>query len=95
MFDSIAIAGATGAVGRIIRKLLQERKFPHKKITFLASERSAGSTIEFAGEQHTVELLRPEAFNDIDLVIGSTPDPVAAEFAPWAVEHNCVVVDES
>ncbi len=95
VFDSIAIAGATGAVGRIIRKLLQERQFPHKKITFLASERSAGSTIEFAGEQHTVELLRPEAFNDIDLVIGSTPDPVAAEFAPWAVEHNCVVVDES
>jgi len=95
VFDSIAIVGATGAVGTIIRKLLQERKFPYKKVSFLASERSAGSTVEFAGKQHSVQLLRPESFDDIDLAIGSTPDPVAAEFAPWAVERNCVVVDES
>ena len=47
------------------------------------------------GRTHTVKLLEPDAFNDVDLVIGSTPDEVAAEFAPWAVERDCVVVDES
>ncbi|QDU55842.1 aspartate-semialdehyde dehydrogenase [Aeoliella mucimassa] len=95
MFDSIAIVGATGAVGKIIRQLLVERDFPYKKITFLASARSAGTTIEFKGEQHTVKELTPEAFDDIDLAIGSTPDPVAKDFVPWAKERGCVVVDES
>lgn len=95
MFDSIAIVGATGAVGRLIRQMLEERSFPYEKITFLASERSAGTKITFKGEQHTVELLCPEAFDGIELAIGSTPDPVAAEFCPWAVERGCVVVDES
>ncbi|QEG33111.1 aspartate-semialdehyde dehydrogenase [Bythopirellula goksoeyrii] len=95
MFDSIAIVGATGAVGTLIRQMLEERNFPYEKITFLASERSAGTKITFKGEDHTVELLRPEAFEGIDLAIGSTPDPVAAEFCPWAVERNCIVVDES
>ncbi|MCG8448309.1 MAG: aspartate-semialdehyde dehydrogenase [Pirellulales bacterium] len=95
MFESIAIVGATGAVGRLIRQLLEERDFPYKKITFLASQRSAGTKITFKGEEHEVQLLCPEAFDDIDLAIGSTPDDVAAEFCPWAQERNCVVVDES
>ncbi len=95
MFDSIAIVGATGAVGSLIRQMLQQREFPYEKIKFLASQRSAGTTLTFKGENHTIELLCPEAFDDVDLAIGSTPDPVAAEFCPWAVERNCVVVDES
>ncbi len=95
MFDSIAIVGATGAVGKIIRQLLAEREFPYKKITFLASARSAGTTIDFAGEQHLVEELKPEVFDKIDLAIGSTPDPVAKDFIPWATERDCVVIDES
>lgn len=95
MIESIAIVGATGAVGRLIRELLEQRDFPYEKITFLASKRSAGTTISFKGEEHEVKLLCPEAFDDIDLAIGSTPDPVAAEFCPWAIERNCVVVDES
>lgn len=95
MIESIAIVGATGAVGTLIRQMLEQRDFPYKKITFLASERSAGTTLKFKGEDHKVELLCPEAFDDIDLAIGSTPDPVAKDFCPWAVERNCVVVDES
>src|SRR5215210_5946512 len=75
--------------------MLEERDFPHEKITFLASARSAGSTIEFKGKKHTVKELKPEAFEGIDLAIGSTPDPVAKDFVPWAVERGCVVVDES
>ncbi len=95
MFESIAIVGATGAVGNLIRQMLVQREFPYEKITFLASQRSAGTKLTFKGEQHTVQLLCPEVFDSIDLAIGSTPDPVAAEFCPWAVERNCVVVDES
>lgn len=95
MFDTIAIVGATGAVGKLIRQLLAEREFPYKRIKFLASARSAGTTLEFKGENHTVEELTPDAFTDIDLAIGSTPDPVAKEFCPWAVERDCIVVDES
>ncbi len=95
MEQNIAIAGATGAVGRLVRQLLEERNFPYQSITFLASKRSVGAQIEFRGEQHTVKLLEPEVFDTIDLVIGSTPDDVALEFAPWAVQRNAVVVDES
>ena len=61
----------------------------------LASERSAGREIRFHNKQHTVELLQPSAFKDVDLVIASTPDEVSAEFAPWAVDAGAVVVDES
>jgi len=95
VIESFAIVGATGAVGRIIRQLLEERDFPFGKITFLASQRSAGTKLTFQGEQHEVKLLCPEAFDNIDVAIGSTPDDVAAEFCPWARERHCVVVDES
>lgn len=95
MFDTVAVVGATGAVGTIIRNMLQERGFPFRNIQFLASKRSAGSTLQFAGQTHSVTELTPEAFAGIDLAIASTPDEVAAEFIPWAVERDCVVVDES
>jgi len=75
--------------------MLAERELPYKTIKFVASARSAGKSIEFKGEQHTVEELRPEVFEDVDLVIASTPDDVASEFVPWAVERDAVVVDES
>ena len=95
MFDSIAVVGATGAVGTIIRQLLADREFPFQRIKLLASSRSAGKEIPFAGRSHTVEELTPEAFDDVDLAIASTPDDIAAEFIPKAVERQCVVVDES
>lgn len=91
----IAIAGATGAVGRLVRQMLEQRDFPYETITFLASKRSAGTSIQFKGENHTIQLLEPEVFDNIDLVIGSTPDDIAAEFVPWAVERGTIVVDES
>ncbi len=95
MNPRLAVVGATGAVGSIVLKLLQERDFPHQSIKFLASSRSAGKTLEYRGRTHPVELLEPDAFNDVDLAIASTPDEVAAEFAPWARERGAVVVDES
>jgi aspartate-semialdehyde dehydrogenase len=95
VYENLALVGATGAVGRIAMQLLEERDFPYRSIKFLASARSAGTTITFKGQKHTVEKLTPEAFAGVDLVIASTPDDVAAEFAPWAVEKGAVVVDES
>jgi len=95
VIETVAIVGATGAVGGIIRRLLAERDFPATRFVFLASKRSAGKKIDYAGKEYTVERLCPEVFDDLDLAIGSTPDDVAAEFVPWAVERNCIVVDES
>ncbi len=95
MIETLALVGATGAVGQIVRDLLEQREFPLQQIKFLASARSAGKQITFRGQAHTVEELRPEAFEGVNLAIGSTPDDVAAEFAPWAVERGAVVVDES
>jgi aspartate-semialdehyde dehydrogenase len=95
VFEHLAVVGATGAVGRIVLQLMAERNLPYKSIKFLASARSAGSTISFRQRSHPVEVLRPESFEGVDLVIASTPDEVAAEFVPWAVERGAVVVDES
>ena len=95
MFDTVAIVGATGAVGGIIRQLLEEREFPAREFKFLASERSAGTTLQFCGKEFTVEKLCPESFDGVELVIASTPDDVAAQLVPWAVERGCIVVDES
>jgi len=95
VYENLAVVGATGAVGRLAQQLLVERDFPYKTIKFVASARSAGKPIEFKGEQHTIEELRPEAFEGVDLVIASTPDDVARDFIPSAVERGAVVVDES
>ena len=95
MYDNVGVVGATGAVGRLVRQMLAERDFPYKTIKFIASARSAGTTIEFQGQRYTVEQLCPEVFEDLDLVIASTPDDTAREFAPWAVERGAVVIDES
>ncbi|MEX2187343.1 MAG: aspartate-semialdehyde dehydrogenase, partial [Pirellulales bacterium] len=95
MFDTIAVVGATGNVGRIILDLLESREFPARRVKFLSSKRSAGTKVRFAGEEYTVEEMRPEAFDGVDVAIGSTPDEVARDFVPWAVERGCVVIDES
>ena len=91
----IAIVGATGAVGTLVRQLLEARDFPHREITFLASARSAGQGIEFKGTTHTVKEMTPDCFAGIDVVIGSTPDDVAGDFVPWATAAGAVVIDES
>ncbi len=95
MINTLAVVGATGAVGTIVLDEISKQGLPFKNIKLLASARSAGSKIEFQGRQVEVELLTPEAFDGVDVVIASTPDEVAAEFVPWAVERGAVVVDES
>ncbi len=95
MYETLALVGATGAVGRIVLQQLQERKFPYKRLKLLASERSVGKEVRVNGESIKIELLAPGAFKNIDLVIASTPDEISQEFCPYAVEEGAVVVDES
>jgi aspartate-semialdehyde dehydrogenase len=95
VFDCVAVVGATGAVGTIIRELLEARKFPFRTMKFVASGRSAGRKIPFAGQEITVEELKRPVFDGVDLVISSTPDEVARDFIPDAVRRGCVVIDES
>ena len=95
MFNTVAVVGATGAVGRIIVQLLEERKFPARKFRFLASARSKGLQVDFAGSKITMEELTHDCFGGVDLVIASTPDETAAEFLPSAVKAGCKVIDES
>ncbi|MBQ9455881.1 MAG: aspartate-semialdehyde dehydrogenase, partial [Thermoguttaceae bacterium] len=90
-----AVLGATGAVGSIIRALMEERNFPTKNIKFIATARSAGKVLKYAGRDIVVEAVSPEAFEGVDLVISSTPDETAEEWVPVAVSKGCIVVDES
>lgn len=91
----LAVAGATGAVGSLVLRMLEDRGFPCRSLRLLASQRSAGKTVRFRGESLTVQTLAPGCFQDIDLVIASTPDDVASELIPWAQAAGTVVVDES
>lgn len=92
---NVAVVGASGAVGDVMIRLLEERKFPVGSIKFLASERSAGRPITFRGEQHTVEPLTADAFRGVDIVLSSTPASISREFSPIAARAGAVVVDNS
>jgi len=95
VFETVTLVGATGAVGRIMRERLEQRGFPAKRFRFLASARSAGTKLSFRGQPIVVEELTKQAFAGSDLVIASTPDDVAAEYLPAAVEAGAKVIDES
>lgn len=94
-FDTVALVGATGAVGRIMRDLLEQRNFTAKKWRLLASKRSAGSEIEFMGQKIVIEELTTDCFDGVDLVLSTTPDDTAAAYLPSAVEAGATVIDES
>ena len=74
---------------------MAQRAFPFETMRFIASKRSAGTKIEFCGNEYEVVELTRDAFEGIDIAIGSTPDNVAQQFVPWAVDAGAVVVDES
>jgi aspartate-semialdehyde dehydrogenase len=92
---NVAVVGATGAVGEIMRQVLVDRKFPLGGIKFLASERSAGKSIEFAGRKHTIEPIRAEAFAGVHIVLSSTPASVSRETSPMAAKAGAIVIDNS
>ena len=95
MVPSVAIVGATGAVGAVMRQVVIEHGLPVKAIKFLASERSAGNTVEFKGKSYPVEPLRPEAFVGVDIVLSSTPALISREYSPIAARAGAIVIDNS
>ena len=92
---TVAVLGATGAVGQEMINILQERKFPVGKLIPLASARSAGKTITFNGEEVTIQLACEEAFKGVDIVLGAAENDIAKQFAPAIVAAGAVFVDNS
>ena len=92
---NVAVVGATGLVGRTMVKVLEERKFPVNHLVLLASERSAGKTISFNGKSVTVQRLEEKRFQDVEIALFSAGASVSLEFAPKAVNHGTVVIDNS
>ncbi|MEE8325358.1 MAG: aspartate-semialdehyde dehydrogenase, partial [Candidatus Humimicrobiaceae bacterium] len=92
---NIAIAGVTGAVGRVFLSILEQRKFPIKNLIPLASHRSAGKTVDFAGEEIEVRELKKDSFKDIDIALFSAGASRSKEYAKHAVDSGAVVVDNS
>ena len=89
MFPSVAVVGATGAVGEIMRLVLLERAFELRAVKFLASERSAGKSIEFKGKVLTSSSRSdPEAFVGVDIVLSSTPASASRESSVMAVKRR-------
>ncbi|OGB99645.1 MAG: aspartate-semialdehyde dehydrogenase [candidate division NC10 bacterium RIFCSPLOWO2_12_FULL_66_18] len=91
----VAVAGATGAVGEVMLRVLEERKFPVRRIKPLASERSVGKILKFQGEEIKVEQLSASAFEGVDIALFSAGASRSKEFAPAAWKSGAVVVDNS
>ena len=92
---NLAVLGATGVVGREILNILDENKVEYNSIKFLASKRSAGSTIEFKGEKHTVIEANDNVFDDVDICLASAGGETSKRFAPVAAKKGCVFIDNS
>ena len=92
---SLAVVGATGAVGTVMLGILSERPDVWGEIRLIASARSAGKKLVCRGEELTVVALSPEAFDGIDVAMFDVPDEISAEWAPIAAARGAVVVDNS
>ena len=92
---TVAILGATGAVGQEMIKVLAERNFPVGKLIPLASARSAGQKLTFKGEEVTIQEACDEAFEGVDIVLGAAENDIAKRFAPAIVKAGAVFVDNS
>ena len=92
---TVAVLGATGAVGQEMMKILAERNFPVGKLIPLASARSAGKTLKFKGEDVTIQEARDDAFEGVDIVLGAAENDIAKQFAPAIVKAGAVFVDNS
>jgi aspartate-semialdehyde dehydrogenase len=91
----VAIAGATGAVGEVLLRILEQRAFPISELRPLASERSAGTSITFRGKKLPVEVARPEAFDGVDFAFFAATGALAKELAPEVAKRGGIAIDKS
>ena len=92
---TVAVLGATGAVGQEMMRLLEERNFPVGQLIPLASARSVGKTLTFKGEEVTIQEACDTAFEGVDIVLGAAENDIAEKFAPAIVKSGAVFVDNS
>ena len=92
---TVAVLGATGAVGQEMMNILAERNFPIKELIPLASARSAGKTLKFKGEDVVIREACDTAFEGVDIVLGAAENDIAEKFAPAIVKAGAVFVDNS
>lgn len=92
---NVGILGATGAVGREMMKVLEERNFPVRELRPLASARSAGKKVTFKGKEVTILEAKDNAFEGLDIVLGAAENDIAERFAPAIVKAGAVFVDNS
>jgi aspartate-semialdehyde dehydrogenase len=90
----VVVVGATGAVGREILSILEERDFPVTELVPIASPRSIGKKIPFAGKEYEVVGLSEEVFSGADMILFDVEDDLAREWVPLAA-RNATVVDNS
>lgn len=91
---NVVVVGASGAVGKEILKVLEERNFPVGKLRLCATSRSAGKEMIFRGQKYVVEETIPDSFNDMDIALFAGGS-ASKEFGPAAVERGAVVIDNS
>lgn len=92
---TVAVVGATGAVGAEMIEVLEERAFPVERLVPLASSRSAGGTVGFRGTDVPVQELTKESFAEVDIALFSAGSDVSREYAPIAVKAGTLVIDNS
>ena len=92
---SVAVVGATGAVGEVLLRILEERSFPVGELRPLASERSAGTTVRFRGEDVKVEVARPEAFDGVDFAFFAATGELSKTLGPEVAKRGGVAIDKS
>ncbi|HEY8620406.1 MAG TPA: aspartate-semialdehyde dehydrogenase [Dermatophilaceae bacterium] len=92
---TLAVVGATGAVGTVMLRILSQREDVWGEIRLVASKRSAGRVLTVRGEDVVVQALTPEVFDGVDVAMFDVPDEISAQWAPIAVSHGVVVVDNS
>ncbi len=93
---TVAVVGATGLVGGLMTRVLEERRFPVKNLVPLATVRSAGRTIRFGGQEIMIQEIKPEAFEGVDLALFAGTEGekgVAVTYAKEAIKRGCLVVD--
>ena len=95
MKPTLAVVGATGAVGTVMRGILTERDDVWGEIKLVASARSAGKVLSVRGQDVVVQELTPEVFDGVDVAMFDVPDEISAEWAPIAAARGAVVVDNS
>lgn len=91
---TIAIVGATGAVGQQMLKCLEERNI-QCNLKLLASARSKGKKFKFFDQEIICEELNPDSFKDVDFALGATENDIAKTWIPWALENKVIIVDNS